>query len=281
VIKALVEDGAYSVRVLTRDPSGHRAQALLTLGKPGSVELLKGDGLNEENILKVFEGADLAFVNTDTFTIGEKKEVYWGIRTYELAIRSRIKHYVWGNLESLQQLSGYNPKYRAVHYEAKSRVAQWITSVPKGPNNITSYSFLTSCPYMDMLFESLSPVEQPDGSFVFKAPLGDGTMPLIALDDLAFYARWIFDNPDQSSGLDLQISTQEVTWHEVAATAAKVIGKPCSYEYIPVDQFFLTNSLESTCRYSSCARRTRWYNLRRKFHELVEHLQRWSHQEAL
>jgi len=41
VVKHLVQDGAYRVRALTRDPKHHRAQALTTLGPQGHVELVK------------------------------------------------------------------------------------------------------------------------------------------------------------------------------------------------------------------------------------------------
>ena len=41
VVKHLVQDGAYRVRALTRDPRHHRAQDLKKLGPEGHVELVK------------------------------------------------------------------------------------------------------------------------------------------------------------------------------------------------------------------------------------------------
>jgi hypothetical protein len=41
----------------------------------------------------------LAFVNTNGFAIGEKAEIYWGMRIYEIAVESGVEFFVWGNLD--------------------------------------------------------------------------------------------------------------------------------------------------------------------------------------
>lgn len=47
-------------------------------------------------------GAYGAFVNTDSFTIGEVKEVYYGIRIFEAAKQVKtLKHYVWSGLDNV------------------------------------------------------------------------------------------------------------------------------------------------------------------------------------
>ena len=47
-----------------------------------------------------------AFVNTDSFTIGEKTEVYEGIRIFELAKEAgTLKHYVWSSLDNVFKVS--------------------------------------------------------------------------------------------------------------------------------------------------------------------------------
>jgi hypothetical protein len=93
VIKHLVQDGAYRVRVLTRDSTHHRARALLKLGPDeSSVELVQGSAMNEATVERLFDGAYGAYVNLDGFAMGDRREVYWGIRIFELAMASGIKH---------------------------------------------------------------------------------------------------------------------------------------------------------------------------------------------
>ena len=41
-----------------------------------------------------------AWVNTDGFTVGEQKEIYAGIRSFELAKQTAsMRHYVWSSLD--------------------------------------------------------------------------------------------------------------------------------------------------------------------------------------
>ena len=45
------------------------------------------------------KGAYGAWINTDGFTIGEKKETYAGLRIFEIAKQAGICHYVWSSLD--------------------------------------------------------------------------------------------------------------------------------------------------------------------------------------
>ena len=110
-------------------------------------------------------------MNTDSFTIGEQKEVFRGIRIFELAKQVKtVRHYVWSSLDyaskvllftlhlvfrvlkrSLQK-SGFNPKYRAGHYDGKGRVTDWMKAQPSVVNDDEmSWSVLTTAPYIDMI----------------------------------------------------------------------------------------------------------------------------------
>ena len=45
------------------------------------------------------EGAYGAFVNTDSFTLGEEKEIFVGMHIFELARQiGTLQHYVWSGL---------------------------------------------------------------------------------------------------------------------------------------------------------------------------------------
>lgn len=45
------------------------------------------------------DGAYGAWVNTDTFTVGEKREIYAGMRIFEVAKQTpSMRHYVWSSL---------------------------------------------------------------------------------------------------------------------------------------------------------------------------------------
>ncbi|MFJ1672936.1 NmrA family NAD(P)-binding protein [Streptomyces bottropensis] len=73
VVRALVADRRYSVRLLTRDATSARARELLALG---NVSILEGSFADEDVLREGFRGCDGAFINIDGFNTGEKTETY-------------------------------------------------------------------------------------------------------------------------------------------------------------------------------------------------------------
>src|ERR1700754_4496531 len=82
VVRALVADGKYSVRFLSRDSTSRRAKELLALD---NVSVLEGSFADEAILREGFRRADGAFINIDGFNTGENAETYWAIRSYEIA----------------------------------------------------------------------------------------------------------------------------------------------------------------------------------------------------
>lgn len=53
-----------------------------------------------DSVTAAFEGVYGAFVNTDGFTVGEQKEIYAGMRIFEIAKMAKtVRHYVYSNLD--------------------------------------------------------------------------------------------------------------------------------------------------------------------------------------
>lgn len=106
------------------------------------------------------------------------------------------------------------------------------------PQESMKWSVLTTGPYAEMLQNHLLPKQDVDGVYVFRAPLGDGAVPYIHLDDLALYAKWIFDTPSESAGLDLKVATEHVGYQYLAETFTAVTGKPARYENVTVEEYY-------------------------------------------
>lgn len=120
VVRALATDPKYKLNILTRNTSSPEAQALSLLSN--AVSLIQGDCFDETTLYKEFAAADSCFVNIQGFATGEKAEVYWGIRMYEIALWAGVKHFVWGGIDYCSKKAGFNPKYRCHHYDAKGKV---------------------------------------------------------------------------------------------------------------------------------------------------------------
>lgn len=169
---ALSSSKRYTVRVLTRDTNFSRAQQLVKLP---NVTLVEGRQDNQTDLHKAFHGVYGAWVNADGFTLGEKNELFYDCRTYEIARHEGVQHYVYASTDFAVKRANWNERYHWGHNDAKERVADYILA--QGQEGMKS-SILTSGPYMDMLFDGMFvPTEQPDGSFVWANPAGMSPPP--------------------------------------------------------------------------------------------------------
>jgi uncharacterized protein YbjT (DUF2867 family) len=220
-----------AVRVLTRRHDSDTAKGLLTLP---NVTIAVGDASNEADLRAAFQGVDLAFVNTNSFAIGIRSEIYWGIRIFDIAVESGVKHYIWSSLPNALQLSGHDENYRVGHFEGKAKVAEWMKSQPQEQMN---WSVLTTGPYIDMLHELLRPVKE-GGEWVFKLPLENGAIPFVSLEDIGASVKWLLDHPEQSVGMNLKISVEHASGDTIARAFSAVTGQPARYESVTKEQWF-------------------------------------------
>ena len=60
---------------------------------------------------------------------------------------------------------------------------------------------------------------------------------MIALEDLGFFARYIFDNRDAMSARELEIASDYVDWPYLVDTFTKVTGNKAEYKALTVEQW--------------------------------------------
>ncbi|KZT67944.1 NAD(P)-binding protein [Daedalea quercina L-15889] len=204
----------YAVRALTRDPQGYRAKELAAKG----VDICPGSFFDFVAVSAALKGAYGAWVNTDGFTVGEGKEMWAGIRIFELAKQAGVRHYIWSSLDYAFKLGNYNPTYKCEHYDGKGRVADFIQA---------QSSVFMFGPYK----------KREDGTVVFVTPVGKGHVQMIALEDLGFFARYAFDNRRTTSAQELKIATDRVDWEYLRVTFEKVTGQRAEVIYQSFDDW--------------------------------------------
>lgn len=242
IVKALVNDKKYQVRALTRDTSSLRANELLALG---NVELLQGTFANELTLRNGFRGCDGAFVNIDGFDVGEKSEIYWAIRTYEIAIEEGIKFFVYGSIPYVLKLGGYDSKFHAGHMDGKGRVGQWILFQNIENRERMGASLFTVGPYIDMAISARTPMTPTieDGNVTWRVPFGDSSMPFGSLEDCGHYVRWQFDNPERANGMDLITAIEHTGFNDLAVAFERVTGHPAQYIDVSLDEYWENGAL--------------------------------------
>jgi hypothetical protein len=65
----------------------------------------------------------------------------------------------------------------------------------------------------------------------------DGKIPLTALEDVGHYSLWLFDNLNESAGLDLVVETEGVSFADVAKTFSEVTGRKGVHVYVPLEHY--------------------------------------------
>ncbi|KAH6698307.1 hypothetical protein BKA61DRAFT_709988 [Leptodontidium sp. MPI-SDFR-AT-0119] len=222
VVKALAQDGKYEIRAITRSTQSTEAKILADLP---NVTLFHGNPYDEADLQKAYKG----------FAIGEKSEIYWGIRMYELAVQNGLEHFVWAGVDYGSKLGDFAAKYRCGHLDGKNKVTEYLKSQPTSP---VAWSVLSSCPYLEMLSENWRPKKDESGTYVFAVPLGDGTVPVIHLEDLGLYCRWIFGNPIESKGINLEVATTHVGLEDLVQKFQEVTGKPARAVLLTPEEYF-------------------------------------------
>ena len=252
IVRALVQDRKYHAHILTRDPTSPRALSLLALG---NVTLQTGSFASESDLRAGFRSCKggAAFVNIDGFNSGEKTEIYWGIRAYELAIEEGVKMFVFGNLDYVLKKSGFDSKLRTGHYDGKGRVAEWILMQNERNKGRMRAAVFTTGPYIEMAISAMTiftPTVE-DGVVTWRLPLGEdgGGVVHVALEDCGFYVRWLFDHPHLSTGMDLQVGIEHVSYFELAKAFEKVTGRPARYIDTTLEEYWRTgNSKDAAAR---------------------------------
>ncbi len=142
------------------------------------------------------------------------------------------------------QKGGYDQKYRCEHYDAKGRVAEWLAQQPSVVSDTDlSWSVVTSGPYMEMLQivggETREQRTRTHDDLFSQDILGPAQpdIPMIALADIGFFARYTFDHRAETSGKNLEIASEWVDWEHLVATFTKVTGKRAVYNRETVENW--------------------------------------------
>ncbi|UNS97898.1 NmrA family NAD(P)-binding protein [Streptomyces tubbatahanensis] len=236
VVRHLLATTDATLTVPTRRPESAHATALAAIA-PGRVRLVRSDSAAPEVLIGQ---ADRVFANTDFFATGSVVGEYrQGLHWLAAAERAGVERFIWSSLDSAVSLTG-----RPVpHFDSKAAVAAHIGLMrsqemlrKETDGWYTDHvSVLTTAPYFENLRDRLAPRPDGQGGLTFHLPLGAARYPLVALDDIAWFAGHMFDNWQSWGARDLAVIGDSLTGDEIAATFARVTGTPSTYLPMPHD----------------------------------------------
>jgi hypothetical protein len=136
----------YRVRVVTRDPSSSKSQALASLG----AEVVRGHLDDADSLASAIKDAHAVFLITDFFSNLEDpgNEIVQGKRAVDIAAQSpTLEHLIWSCLPSAKDAS--KGKYDAIiHFDGKALVTEYIETQHKALWAKTTVLWLG--PYMQL-----------------------------------------------------------------------------------------------------------------------------------
>jgi len=126
VLNAVLADGTFAARAITRNPDSEASKALKTRG----VEVVKADLIDKASIVKALQGTEVVFGVTNfmdpaNYPANPKGEIEQGKNLVDAAKEAGVKFVVWSSLPSTTKISkGKFPNI--IHYDGKAAVEEYL-----------------------------------------------------------------------------------------------------------------------------------------------------------
>jgi uncharacterized protein YbjT (DUF2867 family) len=235
VARALLADGEFAVRALTRSTESDAAQELENLG----AEVVKADLYDVESLRKAFDGAYGAYLVTPFFThlsaAKELEEV-----TNLVAAAENLQHVVWSTLEDTREvipldddrMPTLDEKYKVPHFDVKGGEADALFEQAGLPTTYVRMSF-----YWNNLLRDLAPRRGNDGVLRLSLPMGDSKISGIAAEDIGKAVVSVFKRPAETVGHTIGLGSEHLTGRQVAQAFGEVLGEEVRYEPMSHNDF--------------------------------------------
>jgi uncharacterized protein YbjT (DUF2867 family) len=222
VVDALLQDGKWKVRGLTRDPTSAKAKALADKG----VEVVKGDLNNKEELTNALQGVYGVFAVTnfwdpDIFPNNIHREEQQGKQLADIAKQQGIKHFLWSSLHDTKAVSG--GKLEVPHFSGKNHVEKYIQQIGLPATYVYPGFYFSNIGLLGKADEqgnvTLALSVNPDT----KVPIFDAT------NDTGKFVVEILNNPDKFLGKKVHMATEYITFPQLVESLSKATGKKYSF----------------------------------------------------
>jgi uncharacterized protein YbjT (DUF2867 family) len=233
------ESSPWRVRAFMREAASPRAQAL---AKSPRVELAIGDMGDAGTLRKALAGAYGVFCNTDYWSAGSKaKEVALSKQILAACRDAAVQHVIYSSLEHCRKISG--GKIPVPYFDSKAEAEEYI-EVQRGQGDPwfrEHVTVLVTAPYFENFQGYYLPKPRTDANgrtvLVFSVPMADKPFPMAALDDIGWFAGYIFEQPQQTAGETLWLASDRPTMQEAVQAFSRVTGIPADYHAVSLADF--------------------------------------------
>ena len=222
VVRALQQDGRFTVRALTRHPQQHPE-----LGD----EVALADFNRPETLKAAFSGAHGVFLVTNSFEAGadESRQAHAAI---EAAKEAGVKHVVWSTLPDVEAITG--GKISVPHFTAKAKVERLVSEA-----GFDHHTFVIAPFYYQNLVGVMAPKKLPDGSTGWALPLDPDRRVLHMgdIDELGRVVAGAFAQPQRvGRGEHLPLVGNLLSFNHIVATLNQ-LGHKVAVTQVPREVF--------------------------------------------
>ena len=235
--RAILRDGEFAARAITRDPSKDAAQALASAG----AEVVQADLDDEASLRAAFEGADRIFAVTNFWEHFSPDTEGAQIGNIARAAKAAgAGHVIWSTLEDVcsyipvddDRMPTLQEKYKVPHFDGKGQRDHVFDD-----EGVPTTFMLASWYFENMIFFGQGPVRGEDGKIVFTLPLADKKMAGIAAEDVGKCALGIFKRGQELVGKRIGVAGVQLTGDEFADAFTRAFGEEVVYRPMTFDQY--------------------------------------------
>jgi uncharacterized protein YbjT (DUF2867 family) len=199
VVDALLHTGAWTVRALTRDPTGPAARALAGRG----VAVVGGDMADPASLRGAMSAVDGVFSVQNSRMAGRAGEVRQGTNVIDAAVATGVRHLVYSSVGGAERVRGiphFDTKWEIERHLAGSGLA-WTVLRPT--TFMSVFTMRGAGVGLSMMATALGPAR---------------TLQMIAVTDIGVFARLAFERPGQFAGQALELAGDELGVAQIAET---------------------------------------------------------------
>lgn len=213
VVNALLSNGGFNIRAITRNPESDKAKALKAKG----VTVMKASLDDPASIAEAVNGSHYVFLVTNYWEYHSKeREIKQGKAAADACKKAGVTHLVYSGLELVKEITGRD----CPHFDGKGEVEKYIDSIGL-PNTSIRVSYY---------YENFISFRQKneDGSYTITFPM-NGPMDAVSVQDIGPMVATILSKPDEYIGKKVGVTGDCMSLEEYCEIITKITGTTMTY----------------------------------------------------
>lgn len=231
MIHALLADGEFAIRALSRTPDSDAAQNWL---KRGVDQIHFADLDDQDSLVTAFTGCYGVFVVTNYWSDHNvQREIQQHDHAAAAAQQANVHHVVLSTLEDTREIISPNDgftkldqgQYYVPHFDGKGEAAKRFRKL------VPTTLLYTSFYYENFIHFGMGPQQTKEGTLALSLPMQDKKMLMNATEDIGKMVVVAFKD-EQWINQSLYVASEALTMTKIAADFEHLLGKPVLFQPI-------------------------------------------------